>query len=565
MSKLKKLAVQAVPYVGILIVLAISIPKMMDISQETIEFVARIGLLVVSLGVFSYLISMYFYDELKTGRYQLMYWVFILIGFGPSLYMVESIPYLVPLVLGTALITSLIHVRLGFITNIVMLTLLMIVAGIPFQVFVIYLLAGTFVSIVIPLAKTRSQYVYVALAIAVLMSVLAFMTMLVMEGSIDDLVISDILLAGLNGGLVVIIAIGSEPVWEVVFKLPSKARLHELSNINQPLLKRLLNEAPGTYHHSMRVADLAERAAAEIGCNQSLARAGAMYHDIGKIKRAEYFTENQEKYNIHDDLSPDASATYIKGHVAEGVRLAKEYKLPRQVTAIIQQHHGNNRIEYFYQKAVEHSDGFEIDEKIYSYDGPRPESKEAVIVMLADCVEAASKSLSKEEQTIDQIKLIIQSVLFTVFKNNQLNHCPLRFDELPIIANAFLKVFNGMFHERVKYKTDPNKAISKPKETKAQIEEAYIDEIESLEPLKKPAVKDETEVRGLEHQSSSSHPEELYKPDTTPKKSKIPMNPKPWNEEEDEEEINHFSSRIGKSHRFSEAMEHYREERNKKG
>lgn len=451
MTKFKEAATKSIPYIGILLVILVSVPKMLSLSTGTLDFIARCILMIVSLGVFSYFIVQNFHHELQSGRYQLMFWLFVLLGYGPSVYIIEINPYIIPLLLGSALITSMIHVRLGFITNFVMLTVLLIVANIPFHVFIIYLLAGAFVSIVIPYAKNRQQYIYVALSIAVLMMVVTLMTILVLEGDLEDVQFIDTLIAGLNGSLVVIIAIGSEPIWEVLFRITSKARLLELASLNEPLLRRLLHEAPGTYHHSVRVSDMVEKACLAVGCNYQLAKAGALYHDIGKLKRPDYFTENQEGDNIHDHLSPDASATYIISHVADGVKLAKESKLPKEVIAIIEQHHGDNRVEYFYNKALEHSDGFEIDEKPFTYDGPKPQTKEAAIVMVADCVEAASKSLSKEEQDLDHIKLIIQSVIFNVFKSNQLNECPMRFDELTIVANEFLKVYNGMFIARVKY------------------------------------------------------------------------------------------------------------------
>jgi putative nucleotidyltransferase with HDIG domain len=223
------------------------------------------------------------------------------------------------------------------------------------EIYLIYVMAGSYLCLSIPYAKNRQQVLYVALSNMLIFMLLTVVGFLMTNGSLVSFDYLNLLYTGLNGSLVVIIAVGSEPVWEAIFKITSNERLIELSNSNEPLLKRLILEAPGTYHHSMIVSNLAEKAAMEIKCNYHLARVGSLYHDIGKINRPEYFTENQEGVNIHDELSPDASAKYIIDHVSDGIDLANKYKLPEEIKNIIEQHQGDSVVSYFYNKAVEHS------------------------------------------------------------------------------------------------------------------------------------------------------------------------------------------------------------------
>jgi hypothetical protein len=416
-----------------------------------IKLVASIAMLLITTGVFAFYFARYYNKELEKRRYHLMYWLFIMIGYLPSLALVDTNPYLLPLLLTSALITSMIHVRLGFMTNFVMLTLLLISSSMDIDIYLLYVIGGSFLCLTISYAKNRRQVLYVALSNTLFFTLLSVMLSLMFKGNFNEFSLMNLMFAAMNGALVVVVAVGSEPVWEAMFKITSDARLVELSGANEPLLKRLIMEAPGTYHHSLIVANLAEKAAIDIQCNYHLSRVGALYHDIGKIQRPNYFTENQSGTNVHDKLSPDASAKYIIDHVVYGVELAKEYGLPTDIQEIIVQHQGDSVVSCFYNKALQHSDGFEIDMKDYTYNGPKPQTKEAAIVMLADCVEAAIKAVDEDERNLDSISVIIKDVINTIFKNKQLDDCPLAFNELPLIEKAFLTVYNGMYHERVKY------------------------------------------------------------------------------------------------------------------
>jgi len=250
-----------------------------------------------------------------------------------------------------------------------------------------------------------------------------------------------------SGLLAGVLAIGTLPIWEAAFRVSTPAKLLELSNPNHPLLKRLTIEAPGTYHHSILTANLAEAGADTVGANALLCRVGAYFHDVGKLKNPRYFKENQKGENPHDVMDPRESAKVIVSHVSYGMELAHRYKLPRDVQKIMVQHHGDSTVPYFHHKAVE--TGLEVDEAVFKYPGSKPSTKEAAIVMLADCVEAAVRSMDDPDR--DQVKDMIDKLIRGKYNDGQLDDCPLNRRDLNSIAKAFLHVFDGALHERVKY------------------------------------------------------------------------------------------------------------------
>jgi len=279
---------------------------------------------------------------------------------------------------------------------------------------------------------------------------MAVTALLSVVGSVNivwDKVFVDCAFAVGSGLLAGVLAIGTLPIWEAAFRVSTPAKLLELSNPNHPLLKRLTIEAPGTYHHSILTANLAEAGADAVGANALLCRVGAYFHDVGKLKNPRFFKENQKGENPHDQMDPRESAKVIVGHVSYGMELAHRYKLPRDVQKIMVQHHGDSTVPYFHHKAVEA--GLDIDEKMFKYQGSKPSTKEAAIVMLADCVEAAVRSMDEPDR--DQVKDMIDKLIRGKYNDGQLDDCPLNRRDLNSIAKAFLHVFDGAFHERVKY------------------------------------------------------------------------------------------------------------------
>ncbi len=259
------------------------------------------------------------------------------------------------------------------------------------------------------------------------------------------------LAAGLLGtALVTMIVSVTLPFFEAVFDIATDIKLLELLDPNHPLLKELVYKSPGTYHHSIVIGNLAEAAAETIGENPILARVGAYYHDIGKIHKPEYFIENQRpSENKHDRLMPSMSSLIIASHVKEGVDVARAHRLPSVVIDIIQQHHGTSLITYFYQKAKELQPYAEISEQDYRYSGPRPRTKVAAIVMLADAVEAASRTL--ENPSLQRIQALTSSVITRIFLDDQLSMCDLTLKNLREISKSFNLILTGIFHHRIDY------------------------------------------------------------------------------------------------------------------
>ncbi len=247
-----------------------------------------------------------------------------------------------------------------------------------------------------------------------------------------------------------VLIVGTLSVWENLFDIATSARLSELSNANHPLLRQLMTEAPGTYHHSMMAAALAEGAAEAVGADPLLARVGAYYHDVGKLRRPLYFAENQKHgENIHDTLPPLESAAIIIAHQKDSVTLINKHKLPSAVAQIAFEHHGNTLVAYFYYKAVQEAGGKQLPQKSFRYPGGRPSSKESAIVMLADSCEAAVRSI--QEPTRDAVEEMVHKVIKGKLDDGQLGLCDLTLQQITQIENSFLRTFNGLLHERIEY------------------------------------------------------------------------------------------------------------------
>ena len=267
----------------------------------------------------------------------------------------------------------------------------------------------------------------------------------------------DLLLAlvgvGLSGLLAGVLAAGLAPAAEILFGYTTGSRLMELASLDHPALQELMLRAPGTYHHSLIVSSLVEAAAKQIGADHLLARVAALYHDIGKVGKPAYFVENQMGGpNRHQKLAPSMSALILISHVKEGVELARRHRLGRAITDIMAQHHGTRLIHFFYNKACEdrrRAGRSEPDPEAFRYPGPRPQSREAALVMLADTVEAACRSL--DNPTPARIQGLVQSQINRIFAEGQLDECELTLKDLHEIAKSFNTILTGIFHQRVEY------------------------------------------------------------------------------------------------------------------
>ena len=263
-------------------------------------------------------------------------------------------------------------------------------------------------------------------------------------------VLNNALWAAGGGAVSAVICIGVQPVLEGLFNLATASKLIELSNPNQPLLRRLLLEASGTYHHSIIVANLAEAACSAIGANGLLARVGAYYHDIGKLKRPMYFKENQMGDNPHDRTDPRVSTAILTAHPRDGAAMAQKARIPEPVVDIIRQHHGDCPVMFFYDKALKLY-GDQVDISAFRYEGPRPQTREAAVVMMADSIEAATRALPNPDP--EKIDALIRKIVRGKLNDGQLDCSNLTFNDLEKICSAFSTVLTGVFHERIEYPT----------------------------------------------------------------------------------------------------------------
>lgn len=331
------------------------------------------------------------------------------------------------------------------------------------------LISGTFAALIIQKTDKRSHLIPAALGMAVVDFVATIsLGFFFGEGYSAELLLQSGI-GAVTGLLSMIVAVGSLPFWENMFEANTPLRLMELTNPNNELLRKLMIEAPGTYHHSLIVANLAETAVYDIGGNTALARAGAYYHDVGKLRYPQFFAENQSGHNPHDELPPEKSAKIITGHTKGGLELAERYKLPPVVRDMIVEHHGNSLVKFFYFKALKLYGAENVNEADYRYQGRIPSSRESAVVMLADTVEAAVRSMLGHGKTMEEAEAAVKNLMKDKLDDGQLNNSGLTLNELETIRLAFLKVFHGMYHERVSY--PEQKEIQEAAKQKADTEQ----------------------------------------------------------------------------------------------
>ena len=368
--------------------------------------------------------------------------------------------YLAPMSLGAMLLTGLLGPQAG-IAGTVSLSILIssLVAGsnTSFSTEMVHLLISGLVGGVVSVRFLRGKPQRLRVVICGLLVAISNVVMML---SIDLMTSSNTRAMLTNAGWSIggailsgVLAIGLQPVFETIFNLATPSKLLELANPNQPILRRLLLEAPGTYHHSIIVANLSEAAAENIGANPLLARTGAYFHDIGKLKRPLYFKENQMGENPHDRTDPYVSAAIVTTHTRDGLQLAQKHRLPPEIQRIIVEHHGDTPVMYFYHKALQLAEGKTVDIADFRYDGTRPTTKEGAIVMLADTIEAAVRSMP--DPTPQAIEKFIERLVRGKLEDGQLSNAPLTLRDIDGICEAFCRVLNGVFHERIEYPNMP--------------------------------------------------------------------------------------------------------------
>lgn len=375
--------------------------------------------------------------------------IIILISIGLSIIS----PYLISLICSTMIMAILLDNKLALIVNLLNIVFIGVITGFDTIIIITSIISVIIASIAIKRVQQRDDIIYSTLYVTLVSVAVVASISLLNSNDIND-ILAKVIYTAIGGILSGILAVGLLPFYESIFGVVTNIKLLELSNPNQPLMKRLLMEAPGTYHHSMMVANLAESATEAVGGNAVLSRVGAYYHDIGKIKRPYFFGENQMgKENPHNKIKEDLSALIILSHTKDGVELAKEHKIPKILQDIMVQHHGTTLVKYFYYKAKNAADNPEdIKEEDFRYSGPIPNTKESGIIMLADSVEAAVRSIN--EPTKLKIEEMVNNIINDKINSNQLIDCDLTLKDIEIIRQSFLKSLNSIYHQRIEYPTE---------------------------------------------------------------------------------------------------------------
>jgi putative nucleotidyltransferase with HDIG domain len=325
-----------------------------------------------------------------------------------------------------------------------------VVYDVRFEIMIYLLLNGAMAAYWIQNCRERKVFIKAGLKLG-LLNILLVVAAEIYSGNLSGMhIMWGIVFAFVGGVGTGIITSGLSPLIELAFGYTTDITLLELANLDRPILKRLMIEVPGTYHHSMVVGTMVEAAASEIGANPLLAKVCGYYHDIGKIKKPLYFVENQEDgINRHDKLAPSMSSLILISHVKDGMEMGRENKLGQAIIDTIEQHHGTSLIRYFYEKAKKQKGGHAVKIEDFRYPGPRPQTREAGLVMLADALEAASRTM--ENPTPSRIQRLVQELINKIFSDGQLDNCELTLKDLHNIARSFKKILTGIHHHRIEY------------------------------------------------------------------------------------------------------------------
>ncbi len=356
--------------------------------------------------------------------------------------------YAIPICILPLILKTFFDPRLGLFTHVITILTLGFIIPNSFEFVFLQIIAGIVIIQSVTQLQNRAN-LFITVGQIVLVYIISYIAFtLIREGSISEVNVNIIGLFLING----LLTLFAQPLiylYEKTFNLVSDISLLELSDTNSRLLKELSNKAPGTFHHSLEVANLSETAASAIGANTLLVRVGALYHDIGKINNPTYFSENQtSRYSPHRKLSPVESAKIIVDHVNDGVLIAKKNKLPNRIIDFINTHHGTSQVYYFYKKALERKD-LMFDEKDFRYPGPKPFSKETAILMMADSVEAALKSL--REPNVKQISDFVNSIIDKQVEEKQFNECQITFADIETVKNVLIKKLINIYNLRIEY------------------------------------------------------------------------------------------------------------------
>ncbi len=370
--------------------------------------------------------------------------------------------YLIVVPAASMLLTIIFDSRVGFYGTVIIAFLIAGIRGNDYSMALASVVAGALSVYTVRDVKNRTQ-IFRSLGFIFMGYSLSIVALTLERSESISMVVEQLMFALANAVISPVLTYGLLIFVERVFRVTTDLTLIELSQFNHPLLRQLAERAPGTYHHSMTMASLAEAAAAAVGANEVLARVGAYFHDIGKIVKPTYFAENQKgSRNRHDKLAPRMSSLIIAAHIKDGIAMAREHNLPDEVIDFIPMHHGTTRMEYFYNKALAYAQNSpdetkidEIKEQDYRYLGPKPQTKETGILMLADAIEATVRTL--DDPSPQRLEVVINDLIKSRFEEGELDECPLTLKDLTKIKAAFLGILVGIYHSRVKYPEIPKK------------------------------------------------------------------------------------------------------------
>ena len=422
-----------------------------DGLTHLLQLIGRILLIVVALGILTYFLvkcrPAVIKDPKKLLLLTLIFLLVIFVGYAINQFSLSA--YLIPVAIASMLITIFFDSRLGFLCTVMLALILGGMRGNDFGVVAISIFVGSIAIMSVTKIRKRN-WIIRSLGLTVAAYLLAIMVLEFLRYSSFPQLLENVGYGLINGVLTPIFTYGLFVILELIFDITTDMLFLELSDLNHPLLRELAINAPGTYHHSIMVGNLAEAAAETIGANGLVARVGAYYHDIGKLEKPDYFSENQTAgRNPQEKLSPSMSALVLLNHVRRGAEMASKHGLPLEIRNFIEQHHGTSIMSYFYQKALEQNGNKEISDTDFRYPGPKPQTREAGILMLADAVEAASRTL--KEPSVSRIKALISQIIEDRFKSGELDECPLTLRNLTKIGEAFGKILIGRFHSRIDY------------------------------------------------------------------------------------------------------------------
>ncbi len=377
--------------------------------------------------------------------------------------------YLSPILISVAIISIFLGYSFALFYTLVITAVSALICGFDLQYLLFILLSNLFISVIAKFILDRRNLYKVALSYGLFNVIVFFSIYAIFSNTIDVQVLLPLVFIFMQALVTVIITFGIIPICEMAFSMLTTNKLLELSNPENELIKKCIVEIPGTYHHSLVVANLCDVAANAIGANSAFVRVCAYYHDIGKLVSPLYFSENQTSVNIHDNISPFESYELITSHIDYGIFLAKKHKLPEEIINMIPEHHGTTLVKYFYVKAKNaNPDSDEVKEELFRYKGPLPQSKEAGILMFADSCEAAVRSIVNKVADFSEIEIFVDKLMNDKINDGQLAESGLTFGDVKKIKEAFMSVFTGMYHQRVEY---PKLKSEETEETKEIIEE----------------------------------------------------------------------------------------------